>query len=144
MQTDRQAARQGQPHIVKPLLAPCPRPPPSGLQGGVLRRPGHTEASVDLCRLAACQPAGVLCEIVNDDGTMARTPELLKFAAQHGLKVITIADLIRYRLKHDRLVECTAVTALPTRWVAREGGGDCQLYCQGAGTSKSWCRQAVD
>ena len=86
------------------------------LQGGVLRRPGHTEASVDLCRLAGCRPAGVLCEIVNpEDGSMARTPQLLAFAAQHGLKAITIADLVRYRLKHDRLVECTAVVALPTR-----------------------------
>lgn len=85
-------------------------------EGGVLRRPGHTEASVDLCRLAGCRPAGVLCEIVNDDGSMARTPELLAFAQQHGLKVITIADLVRYRLKHDRLVEATAVATQQTRW----------------------------
>lgn len=88
------------------------------MQGGVLRRPGHTEASVDLCRLAGCRPAGVLCEIVNDDGSMARTPELLAFAQQHGLKVITIADLVRYRLKHDRLVEATAVATQQTRWAA--------------------------
>ncbi|EFN54915.1 hypothetical protein CHLNCDRAFT_24136 [Chlorella variabilis] len=84
--------------------------------GGVLRRPGHTEASVDLCRLAKCQPAGVLCEIVNPDGTMARTPQLLQFAKTHGLKCITIADLVRYRLKYDPLVECTAVAPLPTRY----------------------------
>lgn len=86
--------------------------------GGVLQRPGHTEASVDLCRLAGCRPAGVLCEIVNPDGSMARTPELLEFAKQHNLRVITIADLVRYRLKHDKLVECTAVAPLPTRYGA--------------------------
>lgn len=65
--------------------------------GGVIERPGHTEAAVDLARLAGCTPAGVLCEIVADDGTMARTPELLRFARQHGLRIITIADLICYR-----------------------------------------------
>lgn len=81
----------------------------------MLRRPGHTEASVDLARLAGCHPAGVLCEIVNKDGSMARTPQLLAFAKQHGLRCITIADLVRYRLKHDTLVECTAVAPLPTR-----------------------------
>ncbi|KAI7846080.1 hypothetical protein COHA_000446 [Chlorella ohadii] len=85
-------------------------------EGGVLRRPGHTEASVDLCRLAGCAPAGVLCEIVNDDGTMARTPELLAFAEQHNLKCITIADLVRYRLKHDPLVELSYATQLRTRY----------------------------
>ena len=114
--TDKQPSQQHSKLTPAPGCLPSTCPP---LQGGVLRRPGHTEASVDLCRLAGCQPAGVLCEIVNDDGTMARTPELLKFAAEHGLKCITIADLIRYRLKHDRLVECTAVTALPTRWGLR-------------------------
>eukprot|EP00887_Chlorella_sp_A99_P002081 scaffold21.g2081.t1 len=87
-----------------------------GAIGGVLRRPGHTEASVDLARLAGCRPAGVLCEIVNPDGSMARTPQLLAFAREHGLRVITIADLIRYRLKHDRLVEATVVAELPTRY----------------------------
>lgn len=65
--------------------------------GGVLERPGHTEAAVDLARLAGCAPAGVLCEIVRDDGAMARTPELIRFARQHGLCIITIADLIVYR-----------------------------------------------
>ena len=64
--------------------------------GGVLERPGHTEAAVDLARLAGCLPAGVLCEIVRDDGEMARTPELIRFARQHGLCIITIADLICY------------------------------------------------
>src|SRR5690348_636151 len=97
------------------LLWSLKRPLPSCLQGGVLRRPGHTEASVDLCRLANCRPAGVLCEIVNPDGTMARTPQLLQFAKEHGLKCITIADLVRYRLKHDQLIELIAVAPLPTR-----------------------------
>jgi len=85
-------------------------------EGGVLVRPGHTEASVDLSRLAGCAPAGVLCEIVNRDGTMSRTPELLAFAQQHGLKCITIADLVRFRLKHEPLVERTASGVLPTRY----------------------------
>lgn len=84
--------------------------------GGVLRRPGHTEASVDLARLGGRAPAGVLCEIVNKDGTMARTPELLQFAATHGLKCITIADLVRYRLKHEGLVQWVASGELPTRY----------------------------
>lgn len=65
--------------------------------GGVLERPGHTEAAIDLARLAGCSPAGVLCEIVSEDGSMARAPELLRFARQHGLCIITIADLIVYR-----------------------------------------------
>jgi len=64
--------------------------------GGVLERPGHTEAAVDLARLAGCAPAGVLCEIVSDDGSMARTPELIRFARTHGLRIVTIADLIVY------------------------------------------------
>jgi 3,4-dihydroxy 2-butanone 4-phosphate synthase/GTP cyclohydrolase II len=65
--------------------------------GGVLERPGHTEAAIDLARLAGCAPAGVLCEIVRDDGAMARTPELIRFARAHGLCIVTIADLIVYR-----------------------------------------------
>lgn len=85
------------------------------MQGGVLRRPGHTEASVDLARLAGRSPAGILCEVVNDDGTMSRTAELLAFAAQHGLKCITIADLVRYRLKNDTLVQRTAAADVATR-----------------------------
>lgn len=72
---------------------------------GVLARPGHTEAAVDLTRLAGCRPGGVLCEIVNDDGTMARLPELTFFARRHGLRIITIADLIRYRLARETVVE---------------------------------------
>src|SRR3979409_1624657 len=73
--------------------------------GGVMVRAGHTEASVDLARLAGLYPAGVICEIMNDDGTMARLPDLVKFAQLHGLKVGTIADLIAYRRKHDHFVK---------------------------------------
>ncbi len=73
--------------------------------GGVLARTGHTEASVDIARLAGLNPSGVICEIMNDDGTMARRPELVAFAQLHGLKIATIADLIAYRRRHDRIVE---------------------------------------
>ena len=82
--------------------------------GGVLVRAGHTEGSVDLARLAGLKPAGVICEIMNDDGTMARMPDLEKFAKRHGLKIITIADLIAYRLRNDSLVKRIAETMLPT------------------------------
>jgi 3,4-dihydroxy 2-butanone 4-phosphate synthase / GTP cyclohydrolase II len=85
-------------------------------EGGVLKRAGHTEAAVDLTRLAGLTPAGVICEIVNDDGTMARRPDLLRFAAEHGLAVITIADLIRYRRRVDVLVERTGDARVPTPW----------------------------
>ncbi|MEP5697440.1 MAG: 3,4-dihydroxy-2-butanone-4-phosphate synthase, partial [Sneathiella sp.] len=74
-------------------------------EGGVLRRTGHTEAAVDLARLAGMIPAGVICEIMNDDGTMARLPDLIEFAGKHDLKVGTIADLIAYRRRHDSLIE---------------------------------------
>ena len=84
--------------------------------GGVLRRAGHTEASVDLARLAGLYPAGVICEIMNDDGTMARVPELLEFAAQHNLKIISIADLIQYRRQHEKLIRRAAQVKLPTRY----------------------------
>ncbi|MDW8236785.1 MAG: bifunctional 3,4-dihydroxy-2-butanone-4-phosphate synthase/GTP cyclohydrolase II [Aquificaceae bacterium] len=83
--------------------------------GGVLQRAGHTEASVDLAKLSGCYPAGVICEIMKDDGTMARVPDLLVFAKEFGLKIITIADLIRYRLKRERLVIREATASLPTR-----------------------------
>ena len=73
--------------------------------GGVLVRTGHTEAAVDLARLAGLNPSGVICEIMNDDGTMARRPDLVRFAQFHGIKIATIADLIAYRRRHDRLVE---------------------------------------
>uniref|UniRef100_A0A7C2YXA3 Riboflavin biosynthesis protein RibBA n=1 Tax=Hydrogenobacter sp. TaxID=2152829 RepID=A0A7C2YXA3_9AQUI len=84
--------------------------------GGVLERAGHTEASVDLARLAGLYPAGVICEIMKDDGTMARLPDLMEFAKSFNLKIITIADLIRYRLKRERLVVREATANLPTRY----------------------------
>lgn len=84
--------------------------------GGVLRRAGHTEAAVDLCRLAGLQPVGVICEIMNDDGTMARVPELERFAQEHGLLVLTIADLIAYRKKQEKLVERVCQADLPTKY----------------------------
>src|SRR5262249_11738793 len=74
-------------------------------QGGVLVRAGHTEASVDLARLAGLYPAGVICEIMNDDGTMARMPDLMAFAQRHALKIGTIEDLLAYRIRHDRIVK---------------------------------------
>ncbi|MDY0088052.1 MAG: bifunctional 3,4-dihydroxy-2-butanone-4-phosphate synthase/GTP cyclohydrolase II [Coriobacteriia bacterium] len=84
--------------------------------GGVLERAGHTETAVDLARLAGLYPAGVICEIMNADGTMARRPELEKFARQHDLPMITVADVIRYRRKTERLVERTSTVDLPTRF----------------------------
>jgi 3,4-dihydroxy 2-butanone 4-phosphate synthase / GTP cyclohydrolase II len=83
---------------------------------GVLRRPGHTEAAFDLARLAGMKPAGVLCEILSEDGTMARGPELARIAKRHGMPLITIRDLIRYRYRGERLVERLAVSKLPTRF----------------------------
>lgn len=83
-------------------------------RGGVLVRPGQTEASVDLARLAGLTPAGVICEIMNDDGTMARLPQLVRFAEEHGIKIITVADLIRYRLQHETLVKIAAEAIVPT------------------------------
>src|SRR5271154_3331630 len=83
-------------------------------EGGVLRRPGHTEAAIDLVRLAGLRPAGVLAEIVNDDGTMSRLPKLLKFARNHRLEICTVADLIEYRRTREKLVERVEVVKLPT------------------------------
>jgi 3,4-dihydroxy 2-butanone 4-phosphate synthase/GTP cyclohydrolase II len=82
--------------------------------GGVLRRAGHTEATVDLARLAGLYPAGVLCEVLHPDGSMARLPELVRVAREHGVKLISIADLIEYRRRHERLVERTAEAVIPT------------------------------
>lgn len=82
--------------------------------GGVLRRAGHTEATVDLARLAGLYPAGVLCEVLNDDGSMARVPELMQFAERHHLKIITIADLIAYRRRTETLVKRVATADIPT------------------------------
>ncbi len=84
--------------------------------GGVLVRTGQTEGSVDLARLAGLKPAGVICEIMNDDGTMARMPNLKKFAREHGIKICAIRDLIAYRMKHESLVRRAAEVELPTRF----------------------------
>jgi 3,4-dihydroxy 2-butanone 4-phosphate synthase/GTP cyclohydrolase II len=83
-------------------------------RGGVLKRAGQTEASVDLARLAGLDPSAVICEIMNEDGTMARVPDLVGFAGEHGLSILTIADLIRYRVERDPLVTRVASPRLPT------------------------------
>jgi 3,4-dihydroxy 2-butanone 4-phosphate synthase / GTP cyclohydrolase II len=91
--------------------------------GGVLVRSGHTEAAVDIARLAGLNPAGVICEIMNEDGTMARRDDLIKFAQYHNLKIGTIADLIAYRRRYDRIVDRTIETSFESRF-----GGDFKLY----------------
>ncbi|KAF1019442.1 MAG: Riboflavin biosynthesis protein RibBA [Paracidovorax wautersii] len=90
--------------------------PLQAVDGGVLMRAGHTEAGSDLARLAGCSPASVICEVMNDDGTMARLPDLQVFAHQHGLKIGTIADLIEYRSRHESLIERVSSRTLETRW----------------------------
>jgi 3,4-dihydroxy 2-butanone 4-phosphate synthase/GTP cyclohydrolase II len=90
--------------------------------GGVLVRAGHTEAAVDFARMAGLNPAGVICEIMNDDGTMARMPDLVKFAQFHGLKIATIADLIAYRRRHDKLVRREVEAPFQSKW-----GGDWRM-----------------
>jgi 3,4-dihydroxy 2-butanone 4-phosphate synthase/GTP cyclohydrolase II len=92
--------------------------------GGVLRRAGHTEAAVDLARLGGLQPAGVLCEILHDDGTMARLPELMEFRKKHGLRICTIQSLIAYRRLREKLVELEQIVKLPTDY----GDFDLHLY----------------
>jgi 3,4-dihydroxy 2-butanone 4-phosphate synthase / GTP cyclohydrolase II len=116
------------------LLAIDPNTEPSDLRrpghifplraqpGGVLKRAGHTEAAVDLARLAGLEPAGVICEIQNLDGSMARLPDLIAYAQAHKLKIISIADLISYRLRHDRFVHREAITKLPSQF------GQFQIY----------------
>lgn len=111
---------------IKALADPASTPQTFGRPGhinplyaqdmGVLRRSGHTEAAVDLCKLAGLYPAGALMEIMNDDGTMARMPDLMKFAQKYGLRIITIKDLIAYRLKRESLIEVGNSAELPTRW----------------------------
>jgi 3,4-dihydroxy 2-butanone 4-phosphate synthase/GTP cyclohydrolase II len=90
--------------------------PLMAMDGGVLKRAGQTEAAVDLARLAGLRPAGVICEILKEDGTMARIPDLLKFSQKHRIRILTIADLIRYRVRHERLVRRVAQPKLPTRY----------------------------
>jgi 3,4-dihydroxy 2-butanone 4-phosphate synthase/GTP cyclohydrolase II len=111
---------------VKALIDPKTKPsdfarpghifPLRAMDGGVLRRSGHTEAVIDLCRLAGLYPAGVLCEILKDDGTMARVPELMKLAEQFHLKIITVRDLIEYRMTREKLVQKLVETNLPTKY----------------------------
>ena len=85
-------------------------------EGGVLARAGQTEAAVDLARLAGLIPAGVVCEIMNEDGTMARVPDLIPYCERHGLKLVTVADLIEYRRRHERLVERMTTVSMPTAY----------------------------
>ena len=111
-------------HTVQVAIDPGTRPqdlvqpghifPLKAKAGGVLERTGQTEAGVDLARLAGLNPSSVICEVMNDDGTMARVPDLERYCARHGLKMITVADLIAYRRRHDRLVERVVTTRLPT------------------------------
>lgn len=91
-------------------------------EGGVLKRPGHTEAACDLAKLAGLTPAGVICEIINDDGTMARVPDLVKFSKKHALKIITIRDLIEFRRNHENLIERKVDASVPTEH------GDFRMY----------------
>jgi 3,4-dihydroxy 2-butanone 4-phosphate synthase / GTP cyclohydrolase II len=98
------------------LLRPGHVRPLRAQEGGVLVRAGHTEAAVDLARLAGLAPAGIICEIKNPDGSMARLPELRLFAARHGLPILTIADLIQYRRRTEKLVRRVVTTQLPTTW----------------------------
>lgn len=90
--------------------------PLAAKEGGVLKRAGHTEAAVDLARLAGLYPAGVICEIMNEDGSMARVPELMDYVKEHDLKIITIADLISYRRQNESLVEMVTEAKMPTRY----------------------------
>ena len=85
-------------------------------EGGVLKRAGHTEAAVDLARMAGLEPAGIICEIINDDGSMSRLPELIEFSRQHNLLLSSIADLIKYRRHHEKLVTRVGQAQLPTDW----------------------------
>jgi 3,4-dihydroxy 2-butanone 4-phosphate synthase/GTP cyclohydrolase II len=106
------------------LVAPGHVFPLRAKAGGVLQRAGHTEAAVDLVSMAGCRPIGVICEIMNDDGTMARLPELRKFARKHKLKICTIADLIQHRRSSEKLVERVEVVKMPTDY----GEFDLYLY----------------
>ena len=111
---------------IRTLVDPATRPddltkpghifPLRALEGGVLRRAGHTDAAVDLARMAGCAPAGVICEVLDEDGGMARVPDLMQLARAHGLKCITIKDLIEYRMQKEKLVRRAATTRLPTEY----------------------------
>jgi 3,4-dihydroxy 2-butanone 4-phosphate synthase/GTP cyclohydrolase II len=111
-------------HTIQVAIDPKSRPrdvvqpghifPLKAKPGGVLERTGQTEAAVDLARLAGLNPSGVICEVMNDDGTMARVPDLALYVERHGLKMVTVADLISYRRQHDKLIERVVETRLPT------------------------------
>ncbi len=111
-------------HTIQVAIDPSSRPrdvvqpghvfPLKAKRGGVLERVGQTEAAVDLARLAGLNPAGVICEIMNDDGTMARVPDLVGYCQRHSLKMVTVADLVAYRRRHDKLIERVVSTGLPT------------------------------
>jgi 3,4-dihydroxy 2-butanone 4-phosphate synthase / GTP cyclohydrolase II len=113
-------------HTVQVAIDPRSRPqdlvqpghifPLKAKRGGVLERTGQTEAAVDLARLAGLNPSGVICEIMNDDGTMARVPDLVPYCERHGLKMITVADLIAYRRRHDKLIERVVEANMPTKF----------------------------
>src|SRR5690606_17802932 len=98
------------------LVRPGHVQPLRARDGGVLVRAGHTEGIVDLCRLAGLRPAGVLCEILREDGSLARMPDLLAFGEQHGIKVVTIADIVEYRRRRERLIDLVAAARMPTRY----------------------------
>src|SRR5580704_2397665 len=110
--------------VPEDLVAPGHVFPLRARPGGVLQRAGHTEAAVDLVRLAECRPIGVICEVMSDDGSMARLPELSKFAKRHKLKLCAIADLIEYRRTREKLVERVEVVKMPTDY----GDFDLHLY----------------
>jgi 3,4-dihydroxy 2-butanone 4-phosphate synthase/GTP cyclohydrolase II len=107
VKSDAKAADISQPGHIFPLVAKS---------GGVLQRAGHTEAGVDLARMAGCEPAAVIVEIMNEDGTMARRPELEVFAKKHNLRIGTIADLIEYRALHEQSVRCSGEFPIDTQW----------------------------
>jgi 3,4-dihydroxy 2-butanone 4-phosphate synthase/GTP cyclohydrolase II len=123
-------------HTIRVAVSPSAKPrdlvspghvfPLKARPGGVLQRSGHTEGSIDLARLAGLEPAGVICEIMNDDGTMARYADLLEFGEKHGIVILSIADLIQYRLRHERLVRRlrSGTVTLPTgrAWTAHVYG----------------------
>ncbi len=120
------ASAQDKAHTIRLLVDPATMPeqltrpghifPLRAREGGVLERAGHTEASVDLARLAGCSPAAVICEMMRDDGTMARMPDLVAFGRKHGFKIVTVNDLIAYRLRTDSLIERVASADLPSRY----------------------------
>ena len=128
------AADLVQPGHVFPLRA---RP------GGVLERTGQTEAAVDLARLAGLYPAGVICEVMNEDGTMARVPDLERYCAVHGLKMVTVADLVAYRTRHEKLVERVADTRMPTSSATSRRSATCRRSTASTTSPSSKVRSAA-